>query len=104
MELCKDLGATASACMLANAVTHPLEMIKTRQMISGGGTIMVLSSTVRSEGMWALYKGITPALARGAVSGGGRLTGYFALKNLAISHGFLTIRRSAPSLKQEKSG
>ena len=83
----RDLSATASACMIANACTHPLEMLKTRQMLGGGGIISVARNVVGTEGALALYKGLTPALARGAISGGGRLAGYNALKASAERHG-----------------
>ena len=87
----RDLAATATACMTANAITHPLEMLKTRQMLDsrGRGVGAVARSVVMTEGVRALWKGITPALARGAVSGGGRLAGYNALKAQAERRGML---------------
>eukprot|EP00040_Diaphanoeca_grandis_P014378 m.72959 g.72959 ORF g.72959 m.72959 type:complete len:287 (+) comp24502_c0_seq1:560-1420(+) len=86
----KDLCATSIGCMAANVVTHPLEMIKTRQMLNGSSFFLTLNNVVKAEGIQAVYKGITPALARGAVSGGGRLAGFNWLKSRAIDRRLLT--------------
>lgn len=58
-------------------------------------TVSVGLSIVRNEGVLSLYKGINAALLRAMVSGGGRLTGYNALKSAAARHGLLHDGQSA---------
>ncbi len=88
----KDFLATSTACAFANVVTHPLETIKVRQVLHVGhcpSTISLLFSISRSEGVLALYKGLSPAILRAVISGGGRLTGYNYLKDVSYKSGFL---------------
>ena len=71
-DLARDLAATTGACLIATGFTHPLEMLKTRLMLSGassGGMIAVGRTVVRTEGWGALYKGLAPALVRSTIAG-----------------------------------
>ena len=73
-------ASTASIC--ANFATHPLETIKTRQMLSSSrnSTFWHARHIISNEGTAALYKGITAAQIRAVISGGGRLTFYQLIK------------------------
>lgn len=85
-----DLCLTGTASIVANLFTHPLETIKVRQMVSGGSSLTVGYTLVKHEGWLALYKGINAALVRAVISGGGRLTGYDFLKQVAIQRNILS--------------
>ena len=65
------------------------QTIKTRQVLQGGTTISLIQGIVKNEGVSGMYKGISPALLRAVISGGGRLAGYNFLKNRAIKMGAL---------------
>mmetsp|Transcript_9250 Transcript_9250/g.14666 ORF Transcript_9250/g.14666 Transcript_9250/m.14666 type:complete len:282 (+) Transcript_9250:52-897(+) len=84
-----DFVAASSAAVGANIIVHPLETIKTRQVLQGGTTISLIQGIVKNEGVSGMYKGISPALLRAVISGGGRLAGYNFLKNRAIKMGAL---------------
>lgn len=79
----EDLLSTSLACIAANLVTHPLEMLKVRQQLGVHGATSLPTLTkhiVKTEGVKALYKGLSAGLIRAVVSGGGRLTIYNQLK------------------------
>eukprot|EP01126_Amoeba_proteus_P004795 TRINITY_DN11591_c0_g6_i3.p1 TRINITY_DN11591_c0_g6~~TRINITY_DN11591_c0_g6_i3.p1 ORF type:complete len:271 (+),score=34.02 TRINITY_DN11591_c0_g6_i3:70-882(+) len=78
-----DFISTSLACIAANLVTHPLEMVKVRQQISVLPTQTfpaLLYHIVQTEGIKALYKGLGAGLLRGVISGGGRIAIYNQLK------------------------
>jgi hypothetical protein len=79
----EDFVSTSLACVSANLVTHPLEMLKVRQQVSVVPSLSFTALTqkiVKTEGTKALYKGLSAGLVRAVVSGGGRLTIYNQLK------------------------
>lgn len=89
----QEFVSSAAAASTANLITHPLETIKTRQVLFTGiraPTMLDVSlEMVRSEGPLSLYKGIHAALIRGVLCGGGRLAGYYVLKQIGVSRGLL---------------
>lgn len=87
-----DFLATSTASLAANMATHPLESIKVYQMVVDrtSNTWSAFRSIVRASGWASLYKGAPAAMLRGVVNGGGRLTGYTALKQLGANHGWIT--------------
>ena len=65
-------GAFASSC--AQAVSTPLDVVRTRIMtarpdVPASGVLDSLRSIAASEGVGALYAGVTPKVARAIVSG-----------------------------------
>uniref|UniRef100_A0A7S3V2K3 Uncharacterized protein n=1 Tax=Aplanochytrium stocchinoi TaxID=215587 RepID=A0A7S3V2K3_9STRA len=87
----RDFGAASSASIIANLVTHPLENIKVRQIQYGTSVPTVFKEIVRNEGFSSLYRGMNAALIRAVISGGGRLTGFNTLKQVAIQHNILIL-------------
>ncbi len=86
-------AASCGACIAANIVTHPLETIKTRQQLPGAVSesfMRVARQVAKTEGVAALYKGVTAAAARAVVSGGGRLEAYSFLKRHALRAGVIS--------------
>eukprot|EP01127_Copromyxa_protea_P005905 TRINITY_DN15734_c0_g1_i1.p1 TRINITY_DN15734_c0_g1~~TRINITY_DN15734_c0_g1_i1.p1 ORF type:complete len:289 (-),score=42.09 TRINITY_DN15734_c0_g1_i1:25-852(-) len=85
MEQLEDFVSTSLACIVANLVTHPLEMLKVRQQLSVGsvGFSTLTVNIIRTEGPKALYKGLSAGLFRAVISGGGRLMIYNQLKMLS---------------------
>ena len=80
-------GATAS--MLGDVVTMPIDVTKTRLQLSGeggkrayNGIVDCISKTVRQEGLTALWKGLEPALWRQASYGGLRYGLYGPIKEV----------------------
>mmetsp|Transcript_14375 Transcript_14375/g.23725 ORF Transcript_14375/g.23725 Transcript_14375/m.23725 type:complete len:451 (-) Transcript_14375:169-1521(-) len=65
-EAWMPLVAGSSARLLASLVTAPLELIRTRQAISGtsGGVWADLATLVRTQGFPALFQGLAPTLWR----------------------------------------
>lgn len=68
-------GFAASSISVATAVflTNWIDVIKVRQQLAGPGSTNLVSigfGIVRNEGIFALYRGVTPAVLRGMLYGG----------------------------------
>ena len=69
ISLTGKLAAGCTAGAAAAAVSNPLELAKVRLQAVGAGNVgfvTVIRETARSEGVPALWKGTTPAMARAA--------------------------------------
>ena len=84
------------------SVARVHENIKVRQMLHRSAStgsrpptsLSVARRIVTEDGVSALYKGLSPALVRAVISGGGRLAGYNCLKGVCERAGW----RHAPLL------
>eukprot|EP01044_Picomonas_judraskeda_P014577 COSAG03_NODE_2335_length_2876_cov_1.830393_1_plen_211_part_00 len=107
MALLRDFVASATAACCANCVTHPSENIKVRQMLHRSAStasrpptsLSVARRIVAEDGVSALYKGLSPALVRAVISGGGRLAGYNGLKGACERAGWLSPNGDGPAAK-----
>ncbi|GIL58234.1 hypothetical protein Vafri_13298 [Volvox africanus] len=107
------LGLTCSAAMVAEAVTYPIDMVKTRLQLQGElgrglrsvglvatapnmattaatsakpyGAVGMAMELLRREGMRGLYAGLSPALIRHVFYTGTRITVYEWLRSTAAS-------------------
>ena len=85
-------GFAASSISVATAVllTNWIDVIKVRQQLAGPEAINLLSTgigVVRHEGIFALYRGVTPAVLRGMLYGGqstSKLIEKYTLWNLYV--------------------
>eukprot|EP00040_Diaphanoeca_grandis_P017925 m.94205 g.94205 ORF g.94205 m.94205 type:complete len:290 (-) comp26697_c0_seq1:131-1000(-) len=84
----KGLVYGSVASMLGDVVTMPVDVTKTRLQLSGEGGVKVyrgafdcVATTVRKEGLLALWKGLEPALWRQATYGGFRYGMYAPIKD-----------------------
>eukprot|EP00884_Botryococcus_braunii_P018112 jgi/Botrbrau1/4985/Bobra.0396s0012.2 len=89
--LLTELLSSGVSVSCANVVTLPMDVMKVRmqlQKAKGDGTgkmpgvIRSVASVVRTEGISALYSGLSPAVARGLTYGGVRLGLYGPVKGL----------------------
>ncbi len=85
-----DFFAASAASISSNLVTHPFETIKVRQVIYGKPIIYTVKHLIQTEGVKALYKGLSSAVLRAAISGAGRLGAFNQLKRIAIEKKYLT--------------
>ena len=86
-------GFAASSMSVATAtfLTNWIDVIKVRQQLAGhASTNMVRTAVdvVRTEGILALNRGVTAAVARGMLYGGMRIGLYSPLKDAMMSWGF----------------
>jgi len=99
-------GLSVTAAMVAELVTFPLDLTKTRLQLQGEGGLGsghqyrgMLSTglgVVREEGILALWGGVTPGLARHTVYTGVRMCLYDWLRSLvARKHGDLDLGQRA---------
>ncbi|EDO32885.1 predicted protein [Nematostella vectensis] len=93
----RKFGFSSAAATVAETVTFPLDITKTRLQIQGERASMVASSStqpvayrgmiktatgiVEEEGLKNLWKGVTPAIMRHVVYTGSRMTVYEFLRN-----------------------
>lgn len=86
------LGLTCSSAIAAEAVTYPVDMLKTRLQLQGElsapgsrrmGAFGLAISVVRREGASAMYAGLSPALVRHVFYTGTRITVYEQLRSAA---------------------
>jgi solute carrier family 25 phosphate transporter 23/24/25/41 len=66
LSVARRLTAGALAGMTGTAITHPLDVVRLRLALPEHpyrGTVHAFGNIARSEGVLALYKGITPTLA-----------------------------------------
>ena len=84
----KGLAYGSTASMIGDIVTMPVDVTKTRLQLSGmggsaaySGFFDCLKSTVKKEGVGALWKGIEPAMWRQCSYGGLRYGLYAPIKN-----------------------
>jgi hypothetical protein len=84
--LALDFLCTSSSSILANVVTHPFELVKVRQQAAVLGETAsfgrVWSGVVRDQGFLGLYRGFNASVVRAIISGGGRQTIFYGLKQL----------------------
>ena len=79
----KGLLYAGSGSMLADVLTLPIDVTKTRLQLAAGkykGAVDCVQSTVRKEGVAALWKGLEPALWRQATYGSMRYGLYSPIK------------------------
>lgn len=105
-----ELALSGVSVGSATCLTNPIDVIKTRlqlQHLQGHaamrrmGMVETAQALVRQEGVTALWKGLTPALARGFVYGGLRLGLYSPVKQLLATSGpFLPTSRLPSSPAQ----
>eukprot|EP00198_Chlamydomonas_reinhardtii_P002918 XP_001692254.1 uncoupling protein [Chlamydomonas reinhardtii] len=90
------LGLTCSAAMVAEGVTYPIDLLKTRLQLQGElaaassspkssgpkpkGAVRLAAELIRREGMRGLYAGLAPALVRHIFYTGTRITVYEQLR------------------------
>ncbi|XP_010527931.1 PREDICTED: mitochondrial uncoupling protein 3 [Tarenaya hassleriana] len=85
------LLASLSA-MVAETVTFPIDLTKTRMQLQGSGAdrvgaIRVVSEIVRREGVSGLYKGLSPAIIRHLFYTPIRIVGYENLRGFVVEDG-----------------
>lgn len=70
-------------------LTNPVDVVKIRQQLAGQGRNVLSTgfAVVRDDGPAALYRGVTPAVARGVLYGGLRIGLYTPLKNAMSPEG-----------------
>ncbi|EFJ41445.1 hypothetical protein VOLCADRAFT_98630 [Volvox carteri f. nagariensis] len=79
------LGLTCSAAMVAEAVTYPIDVVKTRLQLQPYGAVRIAMELVRREGLRGLYAGLSPALIRHVFYTGTRITVYEWLRSAGTS-------------------
>eukprot|EP00271_Cylindrocystis_brebissonii_P014359 TRINITY_DN35695_c0_g1_i1.p1 TRINITY_DN35695_c0_g1~~TRINITY_DN35695_c0_g1_i1.p1 ORF type:complete len:303 (+),score=51.39 TRINITY_DN35695_c0_g1_i1:180-1088(+) len=72
------------AGMGATCVIQPIDMVKVRIQIDGGGPIGVASKMIKEEGFGSMYKGLSAGLLRQATYTTARLGSFRWLSNKAI--------------------
>lgn len=84
----KEVLVSGVSVSIANTVTNPLDMIKTRMQLQPVGQRVNMFATgalvVRNEGVLSLWKGLTPSLLRGMFFGGLRLGMYTPTKQWLV--------------------
>ena len=71
--LAAGFAASAVSVGCATFLTNWIDVIKTRQQMAGNASRNLVSTgiaLVRDEGALSLYRGVTPAVARGLIYGG----------------------------------
>ena len=88
---CEKYVLSVSAACVAEVVTYPLDLVKTRLQMQGEGvralgegryrgTVRTLLGVVREEGVTRLWQGVTPGMARHVVYSGLRMNLYDLLR------------------------
>ena len=89
---CEKYVLSVSAACVAEVVTFPLDLVKTRLQMQGEGvgkvgdgrryrgTVRTLLGVVREEGVTRLWQGVTPGLARHVIYSGVRMNLYDLLR------------------------
>ena len=88
---CEKYVLSVSAACVAEVVTYPLDLVKTRLQMQGEGvrvvgdaryrgTVRTLLGVVREEGLARLWQGVTPGMARHFVYSGLRMNLYDLLR------------------------
>jgi len=82
MEVLKEVVLSGASVGLANICTSPLDMIKVRMQLSKNkqGIFKTGQSIIKDEGIFNLWRGIGPTVARGFFFGGARLGLYTPIK------------------------
>ncbi|ETN82370.1 hypothetical protein RB195_013844 [Necator americanus] len=80
---------SCTAALVAETVTYPLDITKTRLQIARnqhtkGGMFQVTYDIIRKEGALSLWKGIGPAITRHYIYTGIRMGGYETLRGLVF--------------------
>ena len=66
--------------------THPIELVKTRMQVTGGGLGGTIGSLLKNEGALALWKGIPAAWGREASYASIKLGGYAPMRDFIAPH------------------
>lgn len=88
----KRILLASLSAMVAESVTFPIDLTKTRMQLHGSGSasahrvgaIGVVSEIMRQEGMMGLYKGLSPAIIRHLFYTPIRIIGYENLKGILV--------------------
>ena len=83
MNILNEVGLSGISVGIANICTSPLDMIKVRMQLSKSETNIYKIGTniIQTEGIFSLWRGIGPSIARGFFFGGARLGLYTPIKN-----------------------
>jgi hypothetical protein len=90
-EMLVRFGCTSTSCCIADATCLPLDFIKTRMQLQNEmlppsaprfGVVGMGAQILRTEGFFAFYSGLTPAMLRQASYGGLSFGSYPVLRDL----------------------
>ncbi|KAM3359020.1 mitochondrial uncoupling protein 3 [Capsicum galapagoense] len=81
------ISLTAISAMVAETATFPIDLIKTRLQLHGeSSAVRLVSEILRNDGVFGLYKGLSPAIIRHLFYTPIRIVHYEFLRNLLVRH------------------
>ncbi|PHU02486.1 Mitochondrial uncoupling protein 3 [Capsicum chinense] len=81
------ISLTAISAMVAETATFPIDLIKTRLQLHGeSSAVRLVSEILRNDGVFGLYKGLSPAIIRHLFYTPIRIVNYEFLRNLLVRH------------------
>lgn len=81
-EMLKEIFCAGASAVTTVTFIHPIDVVKTRLQVNGGGIMNVITSAAKEEGLGAFYKGIGAAWLREASYTSLRLGLYGPCKDL----------------------
>jgi len=79
--LLESIALGGASCVFTVNFTHPIELVKTRMQVTGNGLGVVVSNTLKNEGVASFWKGIVWAWGREGSYASIKLGGYAPVRD-----------------------